>query len=202
MTTMPISDKGIRTVPNAITAGRLILFAFPIFYGLSDSLHRPAWALVWLCLLVVDISLDIVDGFIARRYHQVSDIGKLFDPLADKIITFTCLIWIIQLLGNDLGLLGVALKAVLVIRIVQDSWSTYLYVIHRRDQPRGSKLAGKLKVWLDCLGFFVSYWLLTQTTAQPSTVVIPLLAGCSAACVAAQISLMQKRREYAESGSG
>ncbi len=69
------------TVPNAIT-----LFRFLCLPILGWALMDPAGErLLSLALFVAVAALDMVDGFIARRFHQVSAFGKLFDPFVDKL---------------------------------------------------------------------------------------------------------------------
>ena len=79
-----------RQLPNAITVARIplavvffILLLLGGAYGLSDLTVR------WVAgiLFVVAISTDWVDGYLARRYDIVSDFGKLWDPIADKLLT-------------------------------------------------------------------------------------------------------------------
>lgn len=79
-----------RQLPNAITVARIplaVVFFFLLLlggtYGLSDLTVR------WVAgiLFVVAISTDWVDGYLARRYDIVSDFGKLWDPIADKLLT-------------------------------------------------------------------------------------------------------------------
>lgn len=73
--------RGWLTVPNAITVLRLVVFA-PLFVVLLIGLDSPFWALM---VLVVLGATDWVDGWVARRFNQVSEIGKALDPIADRI---------------------------------------------------------------------------------------------------------------------
>ncbi|MEV7609257.1 CDP-diacylglycerol--glycerol-3-phosphate 3-phosphatidyltransferase [Microbacterium sp. NPDC089320] len=79
-----------RQLPNAITIARIplavIFFVLLLVggtYGLDDIVVR------WIAavLFIVAISTDWVDGYLARRYEIVSDFGKLWDPIADKLLT-------------------------------------------------------------------------------------------------------------------
>ncbi len=55
-------------------------------------------ASVWAALLFGLAALsDIVDGYLARRYHIVTVFGKLFDPLADKVLTFGAMVMLIPM---------------------------------------------------------------------------------------------------------
>ena len=67
-------------LPNQVTALRLIVSLF-VFVALH--LH---WYLTALVLFLVAASTDWVDGQLARRYGQVTQLGRIMDPLADKIV--------------------------------------------------------------------------------------------------------------------
>jgi len=79
-----------RQLPNAITIARIplaivffILLLLGGIYGSDDLVMR------WIAgaLFIVAISTDWVDGYLARKYDIVSDFGKLWDPIADKLLT-------------------------------------------------------------------------------------------------------------------
>ena len=72
------------TVPNAITLLRLL--GLPVFAWLLLGADRPA-AAFWT--LAVIASTDWVDGYVARRFDQVSRIGKLMDPVVDRVLLAT-----------------------------------------------------------------------------------------------------------------
>ncbi|GAA1739299.1 CDP-diacylglycerol--glycerol-3-phosphate 3-phosphatidyltransferase [Microbacterium paludicola] len=79
-----------RQLPNAITIARIPLaIVFFILLLLGGMLGSADLALRWAAaiIFVVGISTDWVDGYLARRYDIVSDFGKLWDPIADKLLT-------------------------------------------------------------------------------------------------------------------
>ncbi len=72
--------SNILTIPNLLTFMRMALipvFASLLFYGYSG------WAL--FVFLIAGIS-DGVDGFVARRFNQESELGTIIDPIADKLL--------------------------------------------------------------------------------------------------------------------
>ncbi len=77
----------VLTVPNVVTAVRLL--CVPVFLWLLFGAHRQAAAAVLLGVLG---ATDWVDGFVARRYHQVSTVGKVLDPVADRVLVGTAVI--------------------------------------------------------------------------------------------------------------
>lgn len=96
-------------LPNTITVVRLaivpVLVAFPWFAGNTGS-HVVAW------LFILSALGDLVDGWAARRGQQVTKIGKLLDPLVDKLTVTTALI--VLLLLERIPEWGLALVVVIV----------------------------------------------------------------------------------------
>jgi len=80
-------EDRILTAPNAVTALRLA--GTGVFVWLLFGAHQQTPA---AALLAVLGATDWVDGFIARRYHQVSTLGKVLDPLADRLLVATAVI--------------------------------------------------------------------------------------------------------------
>ena len=71
---------GLTTVPNLVTVGRLVLFG--VFQGLLVGQHVAA-ALV---MLLAAWLLDIVDGWLARRLGQVTELGSVLDKVIDRVV--------------------------------------------------------------------------------------------------------------------
>jgi CDP-diacylglycerol--glycerol-3-phosphate 3-phosphatidyltransferase len=96
-------------LPNSITVVRTavvpVLVAFPLFPGWMGS-HVVAW------LYIVSALGDLVDGWAARRGSQVTSIGKLLDPLADKLTVSTALI--VLLLMRRIPAWGIVLVVVII----------------------------------------------------------------------------------------
>src|SRR5207249_9554724 len=80
----------IATVPNVVSFFRILLI--PVFVVLI--LHHGTEG-AGLLLLGATVSTDWVDGFLARRWGQVSNLGKLLDPLADRLAIASGLIAIV-----------------------------------------------------------------------------------------------------------
>lgn len=77
-------------VPNAITIARIPLaVVFFVLLLVGGSLGDPRFGIrvAAAALFIVAISTDWVDGYLARRNDIVSDFGKLWDPIADKLLT-------------------------------------------------------------------------------------------------------------------
>jgi cardiolipin synthase len=78
--------NSIATIPNLLTFMRMALipvFASLLFYGLSG------WALA--VFIIAGVS-DGIDGFLARRFKQETELGTILDPIADKLLMTTAFI--------------------------------------------------------------------------------------------------------------
>jgi cardiolipin synthase len=81
------SDAGWLTWPNLISVIRLAFL--PLFFWLLFGTNHRAIA-AWL--LATLGATDWIDGFVARRWHQVSNVGKVLDPVADRILVISALL--------------------------------------------------------------------------------------------------------------
>ena len=76
---MKLTKKDVLTIPNLLSLLRLLMI--PLFISLYLNGHEEWTAAV----LLLSGMTDVVDGYIARHFSQVSDFGKAFDPFADKL---------------------------------------------------------------------------------------------------------------------
>lgn len=78
--------KQIFTIPNLLSLFRLLLIPVYVLLYLKEEYILSAAILAVSCLT------DLVDGHIARQYHMITTVGKVLDPLADKITQFTLIV--------------------------------------------------------------------------------------------------------------
>lgn len=86
-------------LPNKLSMLRILLIpVFAVFFFLPFSFAPFIAAAVF----VIAALTDFLDGYIARKYNLVTDLGKLLDPIADKVLVSTSLILLctIDLFGN------------------------------------------------------------------------------------------------------
>lgn len=87
---MQQSKKQILTIPNVLSVIRLALI--PLIVWLYCAEKSPIGTAV---VVVLSGITDVVDGWIARRFHMVSDVGKALDPIADKLTQLAILICLV-----------------------------------------------------------------------------------------------------------
>ena len=99
------NNSRVITIPNILSLFRIVLIPFIVWLYYD----RKEYLLVGL-VFILSAATDIVDGFIARHYNAVSDLGKILDPFADKLTQATLLVCLIP--SFPLMLLPFSLMAV------------------------------------------------------------------------------------------
>ena len=128
-----LKTKGKRhkQIPNILTSTRLI--AAP-FFIVPAALNKN---LFWLIVFIVIFSFtDVLDGFIARKYNLVSELGKDLDAICDKIFALSLLIAVS--IFKPLLFCNVVLEVIIAIINIREK-------IHNK-KPR-TLMIGKIKAW-------------------------------------------------------
>ncbi|MFM7034452.1 MAG: CDP-diacylglycerol--glycerol-3-phosphate 3-phosphatidyltransferase [Planctomycetia bacterium] len=127
------------TVPNVLSAARFLL-ALVLF----AAVERQAWG-ASLVLFLVAASTDWVDGWWARRFNQVSRLGRIFDPLVDKVII--CGAYVL-LAGRDGSSIAPWMAVVVVVRELVVT--AIRAEMERAGHDFSAVFSGKLKMVLQC----------------------------------------------------
>ncbi|MFR6641358.1 MAG: CDP-alcohol phosphatidyltransferase family protein [Christensenellales bacterium] len=83
-------DKRIITIPNILTAIRLLLIPFFVWQYLSGKFVAAT------IIVVVSGVTDVIDGIIARKFNMVSALGKALDPIADKLTQICVMLCLVR----------------------------------------------------------------------------------------------------------
>lgn len=136
----------IWTVPNALTMLRLALI--PVFWVLMTTRDNEYAA---LGVFVFASLTDLLDGYIARRFDLITDFGKLFDPLADKLMVLS-VIWALALKG----ILPWAPLWVLAVKELIMVVGSYLLL--KRDLVVYAKSVGKVAQFFIVVALIISFF--------------------------------------------
>lgn len=119
-------------VPNVLSLFRLVLVPF-----IAVTYLRGETVMAVIALMVSGAT-DVIDGFVARHFNQITDLGKILDPLADKLTQMTVAVCLVF---NDLNLLPL-----LVICVIKELCQMVggLLLLGKDDVIRGSKWYGKV----------------------------------------------------------
>ena len=90
----------MKHIPNILTSLRIVLtgvFAWQFFRAMNiatDPTNSVGFAAFWVPITVYSVAFltDILDGFLARTFHWITPVGKILDPLADKLMGVTALV--------------------------------------------------------------------------------------------------------------
>ena len=148
------------TVSNVLSLSRVILMVPIVLLILQPGNQYRFWVIV---LMVLSAATDFFDGLLARALNQVTDFGRLLDPIADKV----CIIAISAALVivGDVPLWYAALVALRDLLIVAGS----MLIINRRKVVVQSVWAGKWTV------AFIGAYLLVATMREESLVILKAL---------------------------
>jgi cardiolipin synthase len=122
-------------IANAITVSRF--FFIPLFCVAFFSGKPQANLLAFLVLVIAGLS-DIADGYLARKTQQVTVLGKLLDPLADKLLMITVMLSFVisgRLYWVEAGIFFIRDIGMILV-------STFLYFRGKREVP-AANLFGK-----------------------------------------------------------
>jgi CDP-diacylglycerol--glycerol-3-phosphate 3-phosphatidyltransferase len=164
--------EGSRNLPNVITVGRIVACPAIFFLALSPSVGARLVAFV----LFVGAGLsDLWDGYLARKHGWITDVGKLLDPFADKLLLVSTLIpfYIISHRGGEAGLIplwGMLPMWVLIVILGRELLVTlFRQWAVRQDVVIAAGTSGKYKAFLQNLfsgGLLLWYPLREIATAR------------------------------------
>ena len=80
---MRYTIEEISTPSNLLSMFRLVM-AVPLWY-LFDYLGDPGMRIIIFAVVIIAALTDILDGYLARKFNQVTEFGRIIDPLADKV---------------------------------------------------------------------------------------------------------------------
>lgn len=131
------SKEQICTIPNLLSLFRIGLI--PLFVWLYCVKQEFLWT---GSILLLSGFTDLADGWIARRFHMISDVGKILDPIADKLTQGAILFCLISRFPLMLAALILLIIKELFIGVMG------LLVIQRTGQVLGARWHGKIATCL------------------------------------------------------
>ena len=136
-------------LPNALTVLRLVLVPVFLLALFNHGGEDPAWRWVAFGVFAVAAITDRYDGKIARSRGQVTDFGKIADPIADKALTGSALV--------GLSMLGEVPWWMTIVILIREIGITFLRLAVIRYGVIAASPGGKLKTLLQMLaiGFYL-----------------------------------------------
>lgn len=156
------------TVSNLMSFIRLV-GSFPLYYL---TLHKMLPEVLWLTAFL--IFTDFADGYLARRFRQVSELGKVLDPLADKFCAALSFLALYQAYGLPFWILAVIIGRDVLILLGS------AFLITRLPYVTPSKMAGKIAVTL-VAGLYLIYLLDVDWLKLPLEILAIVMIAVSSA---------------------
>ena len=130
----PENKTEIWTISNILTTIRILLLPWIIYFFVLNTRRSQRIALI---LMVIAALTDLSDGFLARKLNQKTNLGKILDPIADKLGLFS--VGILLIIYRDLPVW------LLIILVIRDSfYAIYGYTLLRKGVVPEAQLPGKL----------------------------------------------------------
>ncbi len=153
-------------LPLCLTLSRVVLG--PLFMAVYLYHQEMGISLQWLPYVLISIALiselsDVFDGFLARRYNKVTELGKVLDPMADSIFRFSVLCSFTR------GLLELPILLVMIFFYRDSLISTLRTVCALRGFTLSARWSGKVKaVILAAVAFFILILMIPYSTGAIS----------------------------------
>lgn len=178
---MKFSKKDLWTIPNILCYIRFLLI--PAFVILYIKATTPSEYLRAAIIVFISGMTDFLDGFIARKYHMITDLGKLIDPIADKL-TQASLIFVLIVKIKWMYLLLILFLLLQLFLVVAG-----LVMLKKGTKLNGSKWFGKVSTTV----FYAVMLILVSVPALNERITNTLMVVCGGFLL---LSLLLYMKEY------
>lgn len=156
VTEKPKTDQPLFNVPNQLTSLRLIL-SIVLFVLIGFGYYQTS-----LALFIVAASTDWLDGYWARKYGQVTNLGRILDPFVDKIIICGTFIYLVPIPNS--GVTAWMATVVVGRELLVTALRSYL---EGEGADFSANMAGKLKMLLQCVAAAIVLYALSISGERP-----------------------------------
>ena len=169
--------KKIFTIPNIISIFRLVLIPVFVFFYFKESIENHYF---WAIFIIVLSGLsDVVDGFIARRFSMVSDLGKVIDPIADKLTQVVALLC--------LAIKHIAIIPAFIVLFVKELLTMFvaIHLFANGTKPISSRWWGKLST---VMIFITMFYTIIMDMYNVPAFVLYILIIASVVCMSISVA--------------
>ena len=160
---MKFSRKDVWTVPNILTYIRLlcvpVFFVLMVLYCIApDGVNSAAYIWSAFGVFVFAEITDICDGYIARHFNMVSDIGKVLDPIADKVLQSVGIIMLaVAFVMTDKWPIALFAALIVIKEILMGVYSYYFMKASKRQVEQMANKWGKAGATINFIGLFFAF---------------------------------------------
>jgi len=194
---MNIDKSKVFNFPNKVSAARLVLSIF-VCVLIPMKLYWAAFA-----LFILAAGTDWLDGWYARKYNMVTKLGRVLDPFCDKVlICGTFILLAVEMNTSLFPWWGKVAGWMAVVVVARELLVTVLRsMIEGAGGDFSAKMAGKLKMWFQCIAAGASLLALAMS-AGGTPVPTWLLITIAVSVWVAIISTLQSGWNYVVAASG
>ena len=182
---MKFNKKDLFLLPNILTYVRLLCVPFFVWIVLDTRIPNHEYFAFGLFMFAS--FTDVVDGFIARQFNLTSDIGKILDPLADKLLQVSTLV--------GLTLIEKIHWVFPLIFFIKESYLVlgggFIINAMKSEYVLQSNFFGKGATWLTSLGIVLAFFYGDVNEAYNSAVIAVLSIGAGFSIITAIIYTLQ-----------
>jgi CDP-diacylglycerol--glycerol-3-phosphate 3-phosphatidyltransferase len=169
------------TIPNILTLLRLAAIPVMAWFILAGQEFLLESFIMFILIWVT----DLLDGLIARKFNQMTDFGKLFDPLVDKIFQLT-----LAVVMTVTGRLPWWIPVIIAVKeVMMVAGSAVLF--SRRKMVVYARWYGKVSTVLFVLAFASLFWLPAEPEYLPGLIFLPPLLWTAYAYIRYGISYLR-----------
>ena len=153
---MKFKKEELFTIPNILTYIRLIAIPFFVWMMAEYAADKDALKYLWagIGIFVFAEITDVCDGYIARHFNQISDIGKILDPIADKVLQCIAML-MLCICGNLYWIFAVV---IIVKEIYMGATSKYYMRASKRQVEQKSNKVGKAGAAIYFIGIALAFF--------------------------------------------
>lgn len=153
---MKFKKEELFTIPNILTYIRLIAIPFFVWMMAEYAADKDALKYLWagIGIFVFAEITDVCDGYIARHFNQISDIGKILDPIADKVLQCIAML-MLCICGNLHWIFAVV---IIVKEIYMGATSKYYMRASKRQVEQKSNKVGKAGAAIYFIGIALAFF--------------------------------------------
>jgi CDP-diacylglycerol--glycerol-3-phosphate 3-phosphatidyltransferase len=160
----PVLGRESLNAPNLVTGIRLLL-SIVLFTMIASG---GVW-IASAALFVIAASTDALDGYLARRYKQITVLGRIMDPFVDKVIVCGSFVFLLEKQGQTTTTLDSGVNAWMVVIIIGREMfvSSLRGILEKEGKDFSANLVGKLKMTLQCVAVTASLLSLSEDLPWP-----------------------------------
>jgi len=191
-----IARKDLYSLPNILTYIRLL--CIPAFIVVFFTVNGGSDLNVYIAFSLFAFAsvTDVLDGYIARKYATVTDLGKMLDPMADKLLQVSaaiCLSINEYVQHSNIGMLFIAFPILLGMKeLFMLIWG---FVLAKKSIIVHSNIYGKSAAFINAVGLLMSFFARAEYNGYRIACTIVLAIGCFMAYIALIIYVVKTAKQ-------